>query len=102
MHRAIYITPSWKTLTCRSNYMVNKLRYVCTTEYFTTKRINKLQLPATIWINLTNLKKKEFIFYDSSGVKFMNKQKQFTAFGVRMVATSHPSWQEATGAAGSW
>ena len=70
--------------------MVNKLRYVCTTEYFTTKRINKLQLPATIWINLTNLKKKEFIFYDSIGVKFMNKQKQFTRFGVRMVACQSP------------
>lgn len=70
--------------------MVNKLRYVCTTEYFTTKRINKLQLPATIWINLTNLKKKEFIFYDSIGVKFMNKQKQFTTFGVRMVACQSP------------
>lgn len=24
-------------------------------EYFTTKRLNKLQLPATIWIHLTNL-----------------------------------------------
>ena len=53
----------------------------------TTKRSNKLQLPTTIWINLTNLKNKEFIFYDSIDVKFMNKQKQFMTFGVRMVAT---------------
>ena len=49
--------------------------------------MSKLQLDVTIWINLTNLKNKEFIFYDSIDVKFMNKQKQFMTFGVRMVAT---------------
>lgn len=84
--------------------MVNKLRYICTTDYFTTKRINKLHLPATIWVNLTNLKNKEFIFYDSIDVKFMNKQKQVMTFGVRMVATLS-GWVTGRGdmgAAGSW
>lgn len=84
--------------------MVNKLRYICTTEYFTIKRINKLQLPATIWVNLINLKNKKFIFYDSIDVKFMNKQKQFMTFGVRMVATLR-GWVTGrgdVGAAGSW
>ena len=84
--------------------MVNKLRYICTTEYFTIKRINKLQLPATIWVNLINLNNKKFIFYDSIDVKFMNKQKQFMTFGVRMVATLR-GWVTGrgdVGAAGSW
>ena len=84
--------------------MVNKLRYICTTEYFTIKRINKLQLPATIWVNLTNLKNKEFIFYDSIDVKFMIKHKQFMTRGVRMVATLR-GWVPGrgdVGAAGSW
>ena len=34
---------------------MNELWCICTMEYFTTKRLNKLQLPATIWIHLTNL-----------------------------------------------
>lgn len=57
-----------------------------------------------MWINLTNLKNKEFIFYDSIDVKFMNKQKQFMTFGVRMVATGR-GWVTGrgdVGAAGSW